>query len=320
MRCHIHYIAAIALALPGISSANIDFVADYSGDGVSEGFNDPTLGALRKSAFEYSLGIWEGYLGESYSGETITVRAVFDPEGGTANSAVLGFARAETLHFTSFPTFAGAPLANHLNQTDNNGLTNEIRITFNSDVDGSFVLGNHDFYYGTDANPGNNSDFITTALHEIAHGLGFSSDITSDGSLLNSGFSKIYDQFLYDASVGGTALSGMTDAQRLTAITSGDLYWSGANATTANGGDRVELYAPNPYKSGSSVSHLDEDTLGHLTLSPSLNDNIINHEISNIELGMLQDMGWQITAVPEPSTTVLLLSMAAIALTRRQRS
>lgn len=285
---------------------NISFVVDYSAEGASEGFNDPTLGASRRAAFAYSLSIWESYLVESYVGETITVRATFDPLGGSSNSATLGSASANSGAIISGNTFAGTPLASHINGYNTNGSAHDIEITFNSDVDNQSVLGPKDFYYGIDANPGSDSDFVTTALHEIAHGLDFNSDISSDGSLRNPTFSKIYDQFLIDAATGGNALSSMTDAERAAAITSGSLYWSGINATAANTGDRVHMFAPDPYDTGSSVSHVDETTHGELTLSPSQNGNIINHEISAIELGILEDMGWSIASVPEPSTALCL--------------
>ena len=67
-------------------------IADYSGDGVNEGFNDPTLGASRKAAFEYALGLWSAVLGDAYVGEQVVVDAVFNPLGGTGTLATLGSA------------------------------------------------------------------------------------------------------------------------------------------------------------------------------------------------------------------------------------
>lgn len=298
---------------------NIDFVADYSAEGADEGFNDPTLGASRRAAFAYSLSIWENYLTESYTGETIVVQAVFDPLGGTSDSAVLGRASANSGAIISGNTFAGTPLASHIKGLNTNGTSPDIQITFNSDIDNQTVLGPQDFYYGTDANPGFDSDFVTIALHEIAHGLDFSSDVRSDGTFGNSSLSKIYDQFLIDSATGGTALSGMTDSERLAAITDNSLYWSGSHATAANGGRRVQMYAPSPYEKGSSVSHVDETTHGQLTLSPKFNDDIINHEISALELGILKDMGWNIASVPEPSTTLCFsLGMLGLGLRRKR--
>lgn len=289
-----------------IVSGNIKFEADYSAEGVNEGFNDPTLGASRRAAFAYSLSIWESYLVESYSGQTITVQAVFDPLGGSSNSATLGRAAANSGAIISGNTFAETPLASHLRGFDTNGASHDIKITFNSDIDNQTVLGPQDFYYGTDANPGFDTDFVSIAIHEIAHGLDFDSDIRSDGTLGNPTLSKIYDQFLIDAATGGTALSDMSDAEREAAITSTSLYWSGTNATSANAGNRVQMYAPDSYETGSSISHVNEDVHGDLTLSPKANDDTINHQLSAIELGILQDLGWNIASVPEPSSTLCL--------------
>lgn len=301
----------VFLSSPCASGDQVRFVADYSMEGANEGFNDPTLGASRRNAFAHALGIWESYLVASYAGQTVTVQAAFDPLGGTSEAATLGRASANGGAVVSRPTFAGTPLASQLRGFDTNGSTHDIKITFNSDIDNQTVLGPQDFYYGTDANPGFDTDFVTVALHEIAHGLDFSSDIKSDGTLRNATLSKVFDQFLTDSATGGTPLSGMTDAQRLTAITGDSLYWFGPSATAANGGNRVRMYAPSPYEKGSSVSHVDEGSHGELTLSPKYNNDIINHQISALELGMLEDMGWNITSVPEPSTA-LSLALGAV--------
>lgn len=302
------------------SHALVNFVADYSLEGANEGFNDPTLGASRKLAFEHALSIWGSYINNSYTGEQVVVRAEFNPLGGSATSATLGSAGPETLAVTTGTFFADAALANHIRQTDVNGGTHEINVQFNSDVDGSVVLGSNKFYYGTDKNSGSDKDFVSLAMHEIAHGLGFSSDIKSDGSWLNPTLTKEYDRFLYDAAIGGTALKDMTtNAARLAAITSGNLYWGGANAVAAYNGNRVKLYAPNPYEEGSSVSHVDEGEFGHLMLSPQFNGNLINHKVSDVELGMMEDMGWDVIYnIPEPSVFGMLLIVAGASLGRRR--
>ena len=88
--------------------------------------------------------------------------------------------------------------------------------------------------------------------------------------LRNPTLSRVYDQFLVNAAVGGTLFSTMTDEERLAAVTSGNLFWVGENATAANGGNRVQIHASETFVSGSSVSHLDELVHGELTLSPPL--------------------------------------------------
>jgi len=311
-------LALLAVFTCPVLGKNIDLIADYSAEGANEGFNDPSLGAARRAAFSQALTIWEGYLQESYAGQEITIRAVFDPLGGEPDTALLGRASANGGSIIEGNTFAGNPLASNLLGFDTNGATHDINITFNSDIDNSFVLGSQDYYYGIDANPGSDIDFISVALHEIGHGLDFSSDIRTGGLLRNPTLSRVYDQFLVDAAVEGTLLSTMTDAERLVAVTSDNLFWLGENAVAANGGNRVQIHAPETFLSGSSVSHVDEGVHGELTLSPLYDDDIINHELSAIELGIFQDLGWSITAVPEPSS-LSLLAVSALSLSLRRR-
>ncbi len=159
----------VALACSASAQAAITFVADYSNEGATEGFNDATLGAQRKAAFQFALNIWGTKLQNSYLGETIRVMATFDNLGGTASSAVLGSAGPAGLNANYSPpvnpkyqtnTWYAAALANHIKQSDlyTSGSGNEISAQFNSDVDNATVLGSKDFYYGTDGNAGSDSE------------------------------------------------------------------------------------------------------------------------------------------------------------------
>jgi hypothetical protein len=53
-------------------------------------------------------------------------------------------------------------------------------------------------------------------------------------------------------------MSVETIPQRADAITSDDLFWNGAAGVAGNGGVRPKLFAPDPFRPGSSVAHLDE--------------------------------------------------------------
>ena len=310
-----------ALAVGAAAQANVVFVADYSNEGASEGFNDPTLGTQRKSAFEYALNIWGNYLQNSYVGETVRVLATFDNLGGSGTSATLGSAGPAAFKANFSPpanpkyhtnTWYAAPLANHLKQADQytSGKGNEISAFFNSDVDNGTVLGNVDFYYGTDGNAGSDEDFITVALHEVAHGLGFTGTIQSNGSF-NGGYPAAFDTFLQN---GGNALTGMNNSQRLAAIKSNALYWTGADGITGNGGTQFKLYAPSTYSSGSSDYHVDQSLTDLMT--PSYQG--VNHIPSARDLGILSDIGWNIIAVPEPTTFAMIGLLAAGQLLRRR--
>ncbi|MCC7349683.1 MAG: hypothetical protein IT446_03865 [Phycisphaerales bacterium] len=310
-----------AISCTTAAQAAITFVADYSGDGANEGFNDATLGAQRKAAFQYALNIWSTKLQSSYVGETIRVLATFDPLGGDGSSATLGQAGPAGINANFSPpanpkyqtnTWFPAALANHIKQSDlytsSNG--NEITAQFNSDVDNSTVLGNVDFYYGTDGNGGSDSDFISVVLHEVAHGLGFTGTIKSDGSF-NGALPTIYDRFLEN---GGNALTGMTNAQRLAAIKSDALYWTGADGTAANGNSQIKMYAPSTYSAGSSVYHVDQSLTD--LMAPIYQG--VNHNPSARDLGILSDIGWDLAPVPEPASFAVIGLLAASQLLRRR--
>ena len=112
------------------------------------------------------------------------------------------------------------------------------------------------------------------------------------------------------ASVGGTGGNG--------------LFFNGANAMAANGGNPVNLYSPTTWADGSSGSHLDTD------FYTGASENMMNHEASAlegldireytaIELGILRDIGYT-QLVPEPSSTLMILLGAGSLLVRRRRA
>lgn len=304
-----------------------------NGDGAGEGFNDPTLGAQRQNAFQVALNIWGNILAPSYSGETITVFAQFSNLGGSGGGALLGQAFSPNIIYDdgTDPNFVGnswyaAGLGNHLAGTDlfNAGAGEyEIAAEFNADVDNGTVLGSSDWYYGTDGNVGANIDFISVALHEVGHGLGFFSLINpTDGSYFEAlpsiRFPSIYDRFMTTGLTGGQSLDTMTDADRLAAITSDNLYWDGPQAVASNGGIRPKLYAPGVFAQGSSLSHLDEGLYGGDLMSPFFSIGEVRHTPSAVDIGILSDMGWSI--VPEPSAGLLTAALCVYGgLYRRRR-
>lgn len=117
-----------------------------------------------------------------------------------------------------------------------------------------------------------------------------------------------------DASISGTGAAG--------------LYFLGANAVAANGGNPVFLFSPTTWNDGSSGSHLDSDfydgTNGNefnmMNHEASVYDGLDIRQFNNIEIGMLIDIGYT-NLIPEPSP--LLLGIAGtgfLALLRRRRS
>jgi len=293
----------VAGAFPAAHAVTMRITYD---DSAGEGFSDPTLGSQRKAAFEAAINQW----GQSLRGSVpIDIEASFDALGGTATSAVLGQAGPASV----IRDFSGAPrsstwyalaMANQFAGSDLAPGLPDIIAQFNSSVDNSIVLGGKDFYYGTDGNAGGDVDFYSVVLHELCHGLGFVEGVNEDGSF-SSGFPVIYDRFLAKgASAGADLLTSMNQTQRSSALVSNSLFFGGDSTRTAGGGSNAKLYAPNPYETGSSVSHLDESTYsGDNELMTPVSSGV-THSIGPLVSGIFQDMGWTFTSTNDPPTVI----------------
>ncbi len=337
--------AALALCLASVlaaAPARAVTITVYNADGAGEGFNagsarapvggnpGTTLGAQRRFVFEYAADVWaarlEGDLPILFTGK-------FNPMGGNANFTTLGFAAPTTLHetFTGAPvlkTWYPAALANQYFGSDINdifaascpasalplvnGKCPDLRAQFNSDVDGSIVLGARSFYYGIDGNSGDDIDFLSVVLHEMGHGLGLLSLIDPSSGRIWTGSdtcmdcSDAYSNNLEDAFITPKQVKLMSYDDRLQAITdTGKLFWVGprvkALSSKLSSGRRpadgaVQVYAPDPYEEGSSVSHLGtivspSELMEPAVFSPPQRD-------LELTLAMFDDVGWETNEVP----------------------
>ncbi|HBP45466.1 MAG TPA: fibronectin, partial [Flavobacteriales bacterium] len=115
---------------------------------------------------------------------------------------------------------------------------------------------------GIDGNtPLGTYDFVTAALHELAHGFGFigSAYYTNGfGFLGTANIPYPYDHFT--ETQDSVALLDLPNGSQTlgAALTSDHVYWDGANGMEGVGGGRPRLYAPENYQVGSSYSHLNE--------------------------------------------------------------
>jgi hypothetical protein len=211
-------------------------------DSPGEGFNDPTpvapvggnpgttVGAQRLFVFQHAAGIWAAILPSNVE---IRVQATFDPLACSSSSGVLGSAGPINV----LRDFPGAPLAGHwyhsalANKLANSDLvpgTNDISAQFNSSVGQTGCLDGTSWYYGVDGNAGVQIDLLSTVLHELGHGLGFSTTTSGSSGSPLSGYPHAWDHFLYDNSVG-LSWDAMTAAQRVaSAIACSHLVWNGA--------------------------------------------------------------------------------------------
>ncbi|MCK7594757.1 beta strand repeat-containing protein [Pseudomarimonas salicorniae] len=287
-------------------------------DGANEGFNstaaqllpapgndgNANLGAQRLALFEAAADIWAAFLDSEV---TIQVGAQFNPLTPCSTSGgVLGSAGAASLYQTSNPslgveftsTVYPVALFSKQRRTDvDPGV--DINTTFNSDVDAGCLGSGTRFYYGLDnATPGGTVNLFVVLLHELGHGLGFASYANSSGARPGN-LPDIWARYQYDATSGKT-WDQMTDGERAaSAINFGNLFWNGSNVKLAGdylsaGRDapsgRVQLYAPNPYEGGSSVSHFAKVVSPNVLMEPSINAGLsLDLDLTR---QLMRDIGW----------------------------
>ncbi len=269
------------------------------GDPSSTGFFDPDHGPARRKAFLAATSIWERTLAGDVP---VRVVASMPDLGGSGDSALLASAGTVTIHrnFGGAPvgnTWFAASLANQLAGQDLNGSgMPEIFVAFNADVDRSDVLGSVDWNYGLDAEPGADIDFVTVALHEIGHGLGFFEGIEPSGAWRVGGSPASLDALLQRDRLGPLR-ELLIPERRAAVISPTELLWSGPHVKAFAGG-HAAVHAPDPFVRGSSIAHWDPEVLPDELMGPSYGG--AQHDPGAL-LPALVDLGWVLlVASPTP--------------------
>lgn len=236
---------ALFVLASGAAGAATVTVVNMNAAGV--GFNDTTvvanttqgcnigetLGACRLRVFTTAANQWGRLLNSAVE---IRVEAQMSPQTCQMTTAVLGSAGP----INSFSNFTNAPrantaypvaLANSLAGSDLSGL-NDISTTFNVSIDtGTCLNGVVGWWYGIDpqvAVPANQTPLLPVVFHEIGHGLGFTSGVsTTTGGYFSGATPSIWAHFLYDTETARRWID-MTNAERLASATNDpDLVWGG---------------------------------------------------------------------------------------------
>jgi hypothetical protein len=148
-----------------------------------------TLGAQRKNALTYAA---QQLVQQLQIPVAITVHACGAHLGGDSTSAILAHASPSTFFpdepgfpintfaqkYTWYPAtvavrVSGASLCGVGGGPCDGTNNNVIDAVFNEDIGTSTVIGGEQFYYGYTAPTGGGIDFISIAMHEMTHGLGF---------------------------------------------------------------------------------------------------------------------------------------------------
>ena len=294
-------------------------------DAAGTGFNDGTSGAARQAAAINAGNLFGAMFAThfDYTANIVMATTATDDPIGT-NLASAG---------SQLQLAVGAPAGFNVNEVI------KTKIQTGVDANGAAADGTVNVNFGQPWQLSSSAtvtnaqyDFYSTMFHEFTHALGFSSLINQDGTGLftgnqnwglfdkfvtNSAGTGVIDSstFLINGAVWGAASVGGTSPAN-------GLFFNGANAVAAAGG-LVGLYSPVVWENGSSGSHLDTD-------NPVYSGFMMNHatptgpgarDYSAIEVGMMKDIGYTVTAVPEPSTYALMLAGLGVvgSLARRRR-
>jgi hypothetical protein len=233
-------------------------------DAPDVGFNDPTpaapvggnpgttIGAQRLNAVQRAADIWGAVLDSEVP---ILIDASWDALNCGQDFGFIGFASAQS----ALSDFPGAVLpqtwyvvahANALAGSDLDGLHADISAQFNSAVGTAPCLTAFSWYYGLDNQATvDQFDLVTTALHEIAHGLGFIDFVDHQTGDLRLGQFDAYARWVSDNRLG-KRWDQMTAAERAASAVSGThLVWDGPAVTLAAPGvlgkrPNVQVLAP----------------------------------------------------------------------------
>jgi hypothetical protein len=249
-------------------------------------------------AFQAAINVWASQLQSSVP---IRVTANWT----TLSPGVLGSAGANYI----FRNFPGAPSANtwfasavakKLSGTD---LT--AGLGDNADIVANFNS-SFGWYLGTDGNAGSQFDFMTVALHELGHGLGFFGSMDASGGTGSWGFvgsPAVYDLFAINGSsqsLLNTLLFPNPSSALRQQLISNNVYFNGTNAKNGNSGIAPKLYAPASWAPGSSYSHVDESTYPNGSpnslMTFALAPGEVIHDLGPILRGMFTDMGWTVAS------------------------
>jgi hypothetical protein len=284
------------LTLPP-ESATATFSITYVPDGDTDAWGERCYAFPEeaKTAFNAAANIWANIIQSSVP---ITIRACWADFGST--SGILGYSGGGPID----RDFSGAPLpntwyvgslANSLAGSDLDPGDFDMNITYNRYFS---------WYYGTDGNtPPSKHDFMTVVLHEITHGLNFAGSMDYSGGWGGwgiGGYPIIYDVFMRDGAGNqliNTGIYGNPSIALGTALTSNNIWFHGSNAMTANGSQRVKMFAPTTWLEGSSYSHLDYNTFNDtpnqlMVYAISAGESI--HDPGLVTIGILKDLGWSI--------------------------
>ena len=271
------------------ATAGLTFTVIYT-DAEGKGFNDSAAGAERKRALEASIAAWSRVIQGTVP---IVVQAAMEAPEDPASTLL---ASAGPVDFFAIDGRAvPSALAAQIRKGSLNNGGPDIQVNVNERVEWDYSVN------GVAA--AGKASFVYTMIHEIGHGLGFLDSFDAKtGELLNP-IPFPFDVFVNRGSAGPDVVTAHGAEQRLSDLTSNDLFFNGPKAIDASARSirplpMVKLYAPNPYEQGSSVAHVDQDTYADFKtgLMTPKDFGSGTDKIDILTLGIMADMGYELIA------------------------
>lgn len=281
----------------GAGTAKATFIVTYNG-----------FSPAAKNSFQAAVDIWANLITSPVPIRITATWRVID--SGSNSGTILG--QASPADFTrNFPgqiranTWYPMALAEKIAGQELNSVNDpDITAEFNSSAP---------WYLGVAAPGANQFDFTSVVLHELCHGLGFTSSmrvpVSATGVVGNTGSwgygtgsPFAFDPFLENGSsqqLINTTDFANTSLALKTQLISDNLFFNSPTAIKA--GEKPKIYAPTEYQLGSSTSHVNDATYPSgnpnslMTASAKLREVI--RDPGPLVMGMFADMGWKATSL-----------------------
>src|SRR5690606_19378102 len=254
---------------------------------------NPGFTPQAQQAFDYAIEIWESLI---ISDVPIKIDAYWSSLGaGTLGAAIYTSAYANFDGAQKLNVFYPVALAEKITGRNLNGNNPDIFMQFSNSADWH--------YDPLTSAPSGKYDLATVVLHEIVHGLDFAGTFsvgttTGDYGLQDTTIPIIYDVPIENGSGANLIQTFSSPSAALrTQLTSQSIFFKSPT------GVRPRLYAPTEFDSGSSISHLDENTyVGNpdALMTPQIGPQEKIYD-PGIAWKMLKDLGWEfVRIVHEP--------------------